>query len=54
MEIVWVQSAIQGIVISILFAAVVILIATRNIIQTIISILCVTFIIISALAIINL
>lgn len=54
MEIVWVQSALQGIIISILFAAVVILIATRNIIQTFISILCVTFIIISALAVINL
>ena len=39
---------------SIIFAAIVILIATRNIIQTIISILCVTFIIISVMAVINL
>ena len=54
MEIIWVQSAKQGILMSIIFAAIVILIATRNIIQTLISILCVTFIIISVMAIINL
>lgn len=47
----FVTSAIQGIIISMCFAFGVLLLATRNIIQSVLSLLCVTIIIISVVAI---
>ena len=50
----FVTSALQGIGISISFAFVVLIIATRNIIQSILSIFCVSMVIVSTVAIMNL
>ena len=49
----FVTSALQGIGISISFAFVVLIIATRNIIQSILSIFCVSVVIVSTVAIMN-
>lgn len=50
----FVTSAVQGILISISFATVVLIIATRNMIQSFLSIFCVSVVIVSTVAIMNL
>jgi protein dispatched 1 len=49
----FVSSAIQGIIIAMAFAYIVLLIATRNIIQASLSLLCVIFIVVSVVAIMH-
>jgi predicted RND superfamily exporter protein len=50
----FVSSAIQGMIIAMLFAFIVLLLATGNIIQSLLSIMCVAFVIISVVAIMHL